>query len=127
MPAQKLHHASATVPKHNARYALIIRIQDSSDGLCIFSFTHGTIVVTGVERLEIKTSLRLSAPESNVVCVDGVIAWDRHVVRYGKYLDASLPAVVARRIALGVAVQADADGIVETGCECTLDAGNSVG
>lgn len=95
-------------------HSLVIGIQDSSDGLCIFSFAHRSIIISGVERLEVEASLWLSPPETDVVGVDRVVARDGDIVRHCEYLYAAGPAIVAGCVTICATVQLDGDGVVET-------------
>jgi hypothetical protein len=69
----------------------IIRIENTCDVLGILSISDGSVVVTGVELVEIESVSWSRSPQSQVVGVVGVESWDWGIVGHGNDFLASLP------------------------------------
>jgi hypothetical protein len=69
----------------------VIWIEDTGNVLGILSLTNGTVVVTGVESVEIEAISWLGFPESQVVCVVGVETWNWGIISNGNNLLAAFP------------------------------------
>ena len=69
----------------------VVWIENTGDVLGILSIANGTVVVTGVELVEIECVSWSRSPQSQVVGVVGVESWDWGIVGHGNDFLASLP------------------------------------
>ena len=67
-----------------ASLEIIIRVEDSGDGLCTLLVRNGAFIITSIELLEVKLSAAgLARPKSKVVRRLGSIARDGHIIGNG--------------------------------------------
>ena len=69
----------------------VIWIEDTGNVLGILSLANGTVVVTGVESVEIEAISWLGSPESQVICVVGVESWNWSIISHGNNFLAAFP------------------------------------
>lgn len=69
----------------------VIWIEDTGNVLSILSLANGTVVVTGVEPVEIEAISWLGFPKSQVVCVIGIKSWNRGIIGHSDNLLAIFP------------------------------------
>ena len=69
----------------------VIWIEDTGNVLSILSLANGTVVITGVESVEIEAISWFGSPESQVVCVVGVESWNWSIISHGNNFLASFP------------------------------------